>query len=59
MRNLHSVDVYKIQLLASSLINNRLTPDEFQRACHLLTETERRALYERLEEMKGTSRDTR
>ena len=54
---MHSVDVYKIQTLASSFMNNRVTPDEFQRACHLLTETERRALYERLDEMKGTHRE--
>jgi hypothetical protein len=54
---MHSVDLYKIQTLASSFMNNRVTPDEFQRACHLLTETERRALYERLDEMKGTHRE--
>jgi hypothetical protein len=56
MRNTQAVDVYKIQLLASSFVNNRVTADEFQRACHLLTETERRALYERVDEIKGRSR---
>lgn len=47
-----AVDAYRIQLLASSVFNNRLTPDEFQRECHHLTETERRALYERVEELR-------
>jgi hypothetical protein len=52
MSSTHPVDVYKVQLLASSLVNNRLTSDEFQKECHRLTEPERRALYERLEQLR-------
>jgi hypothetical protein len=56
MQNTHSVDVYKVHLLATSLVNNRISPDEFQRECHRLTEIERRALYERLEQLQGQRR---
>lgn len=50
------VDSYKIHSLAASLLGNRLTSDEFQKECRRLTELERRALYERLEELKRGQR---
>lgn len=56
MLHTHPVDVYKVNLLASSLLRNRLSADEFQRECHRLTEVERRALYERLEELRAERR---
>jgi hypothetical protein len=56
MSSSRPVDAYKIQLLASSVLSNRLTPDEFQQECHRLTDTERRALYERVEELRRGQR---
>ena len=52
MQNAHP-DVYRLQLLASALVNHRLSADEFQKECRLLTESERRSLYAKVDELRG------